>query len=84
MFENVAENYDRMNDTMSVGVHRLWKDLFMHRLSPTPATQLLDVAGGTGKTALTHSQSQLPKQPDNIGINLQAKAFLRKDLKGKC
>ena len=54
VFENVAENYDRMNDTMSVGVHRLWKDLFMHRLSPTPATQLLDVAGGTGKTALTH------------------------------
>ena len=49
VFENVAKNYDLMNDTMSGGVHRLWKDYFMKQLSPTPGTKLLDVAGGTGK-----------------------------------
>lgn len=37
-----------MNDVMSGGVHRLWKDQFVRRLAPTPNTTLLDVAGGTG------------------------------------
>lgn len=49
VFENVANKYDLMNDAMSVGIHRLWKDIFIHRLSPTENTKLLDVAGGTGK-----------------------------------
>lgn len=48
VFENVANNYDLMNDAMSVGIHRLWKDAFMDQLSPTTNTKLLDVAGGTG------------------------------------
>lgn len=37
-----------MNDTMSFGVHRLWKDYFLKRLGPSNNTQLVDVAGGTG------------------------------------
>lgn len=37
-----------MNDAMSAGVHRIWKDTFIDRLSPTPGTKLLDMAGGTG------------------------------------
>jgi len=37
-----------MNDVMSAGVHRLWKDHFIRRLAPQPGTKLLDVAGGTG------------------------------------
>jgi 2-methoxy-6-polyprenyl-1,4-benzoquinol methylase len=45
----VASSYDLMNDAMSAGVHRLWKDHFIRRLGPTPGTKLLDVAGGTGK-----------------------------------
>lgn len=49
VFENVAKKYDLMNDAMSIGVHRLWKDHFMQRLSPTPGTKLLDAAGGTGE-----------------------------------
>ena len=49
VFHNVAESYDLMNDAMSVGIHRLWKDYFMQRLAPQPGTKLLDVAGGTGK-----------------------------------
>ena len=48
MFRNVASSYDVMNDLMSLGVHRLWKDRFIKVLNPAPDTKLLDVAGGTG------------------------------------
>ena len=48
VFENVASSYDLMNDVMSGGIHRLWKDHFMKRLSPIAGTKLVDVAGGTG------------------------------------
>ena len=48
VFHNVAEKYDIMNDVMSGGIHRLWKDYFIRCMSPTPGTRLLDVAGGTG------------------------------------
>ncbi len=48
VFGNVAEKYDLMNDVMSVGIHRLWKDYFVERFAPQPGTQLIDVAGGTG------------------------------------
>jgi ubiquinone/menaquinone biosynthesis C-methylase UbiE len=44
----VASKYDVMNDAMSFGIHRIWKDIFIQRLSPTANTHLLDVAGGTG------------------------------------
>lgn len=48
VFKSVAESYDAMNDAMSCGVHRLWKDELMRMLDPSPRTRLLDVAGGTG------------------------------------
>ncbi|KAG2470656.1 COQ5 protein, partial [Polypterus senegalus] len=48
VFANVAEKYDVMNDAMSLGIHRLWKDSLLHKMNPTPGTLLLDVAGGTG------------------------------------
>nr|XP_053648262.1 ubiquinone/menaquinone biosynthesis C-methyltransferase UbiE-like [Cherax quadricarinatus] len=48
VFENVASNYDLMNDLMSGGIHRLWKDYFISCIHPQPNTKLLDVAGGTG------------------------------------
>jgi len=51
VFENVASTYDLMNDVMSAGVHRLWKDHFMDRLGPSPGDRLIDVAGGTGDIA---------------------------------
>ncbi|KAH9259840.1 hypothetical protein BASA82_001223, partial [Batrachochytrium salamandrivorans] len=51
VFRNVAGKYDIMNDVMSGGVHRLWKDHFINSLSPSPTTKLLDVAGGTGDIA---------------------------------
>ncbi|RLU19077.1 hypothetical protein DMN91_009435 [Ooceraea biroi] len=48
VFENVANSYDLMNDAMSMGIHRIWKDIFMQELGPTHGTHLLDSAGGTG------------------------------------
>ncbi|KAM4808505.1 2-methoxy-6-polyprenyl-1,4-benzoquinol methylase, mitochondrial [Rhinophrynus dorsalis] len=51
VFESVAQKYDVMNDSMSLGVHRLWKDWLLRLMNPTPGTQLLDVAGGTGDIA---------------------------------
>ena len=55
----MASNYDVMNDFMSVGVHRLWKDHFVTRLSPGPGTRHLDVAGGTGMLALAFCSGRL-------------------------
>ncbi|XP_063924041.1 2-methoxy-6-polyprenyl-1,4-benzoquinol methylase, mitochondrial [Zophobas morio] len=51
LFENVASSYDKMNDVMSMGIHRVWKDILMCRLGPTENTKLLDMAGGTGDVA---------------------------------
>jgi demethylmenaquinone methyltransferase/2-methoxy-6-polyprenyl-1,4-benzoquinol methylase len=48
VFTNVASKYDVMNDVMSVGIHRLWKDAMMDWLAPRAGQSLLDVAGGTG------------------------------------
>ena len=48
VFSNVASKYDIMNDVMSVGIHRLWKDAMMDWLAPRDGQRLLDVAGGTG------------------------------------
>ncbi|MFC7702626.1 bifunctional demethylmenaquinone methyltransferase/2-methoxy-6-polyprenyl-1,4-benzoquinol methylase UbiE [Plastorhodobacter daqingensis] len=51
VFTRVASRYDIMNDLMSAGVHRLWKDAMMDWLAPRPGQRLLDVAGGTGDIA---------------------------------
>ncbi|WCJ42245.1 2-methoxy-6-polyprenyl-1 4-benzoquinol methylase mitochondrial [Euphorbia peplus] len=51
VFTNVASNYDLMNDLMSGGLHRLWKDRLVSNLSPFPGMKHLDVAGGTGDIA---------------------------------
>ncbi|MBB5722302.1 demethylmenaquinone methyltransferase/2-methoxy-6-polyprenyl-1,4-benzoquinol methylase [Loktanella ponticola] len=48
VFSSVASKYDVMNDVMSVGIHRIWKDAMMDWLAPRPGQKLLDVAGGTG------------------------------------
>jgi demethylmenaquinone methyltransferase/2-methoxy-6-polyprenyl-1,4-benzoquinol methylase len=51
VFESVAPRYDLMNDLMSGGVHRLWKNTLVDVLNPRPGEKLLDVAGGTGDVA---------------------------------
>ncbi|KAF4381261.1 hypothetical protein G4B88_009589 [Cannabis sativa] len=51
VFSNVASSYDLMNDVMSAGLHRLWKDRLVSELNPFPGMKHLDVAGGTGDVA---------------------------------
>jgi demethylmenaquinone methyltransferase/2-methoxy-6-polyprenyl-1,4-benzoquinol methylase len=51
VFSSVAKNYDLMNDLMSGGMHRLWKDRFVAKVKPRAGEQILDMAGGTGDVA---------------------------------
>ena len=51
VFDSVASSYDVMNDVMSLGIHRLWKDRLIRMMSPQPDQHLVDLAGGTGDIA---------------------------------
>src|ERR1700748_827330 len=54
VFHSVAKRYDLMNDLMSAGLHRAWKDVMINTLNPPRSDApfaLLDVAGGTGDIA---------------------------------
>jgi len=51
VFSSVAARYDLMNDAMSAGMHRLWKDRFVRRVKPRTGEMILDMAGGTGDIA---------------------------------
>jgi demethylmenaquinone methyltransferase/2-methoxy-6-polyprenyl-1,4-benzoquinol methylase len=51
VFARVAKRYDIMNDAMSGGMHRLWKDRFVARIKPRQGERILDLAGGTGDIA---------------------------------
>jgi len=52
VFNNVSSNYDLMNDLMSFGLHRFWKESFIDWMAPRKNQVLLDLAGGTGDIAL--------------------------------
>ncbi|RWS06695.1 hypothetical protein B4U79_02587 [Dinothrombium tinctorium] len=65
VFSKVAQKYDLMNDVMSVGIHRLWKDRLIDTLDPMPGTRLLDVAGGTGDIAFRFVQRVKMKEGAN-------------------
>jgi demethylmenaquinone methyltransferase / 2-methoxy-6-polyprenyl-1,4-benzoquinol methylase len=52
VFDSVANRYDLMNDLMSAGLHRLWKNRLVAMMRPRPGQKILDVAGGTGDIAL--------------------------------
>ena len=61
VFDSVASNYDLMNDLMSGGMHRLWKDRFVNRVKPRPGETILDHAASLGcdllvKSAYTQSR----------------------------
>lgn len=61
VFENVAQKYDLMNDLMSGGIHRLWKDHFVQTIGPQSEWKIIDVAGGTGDIAFRLAQSVAEK-----------------------
>ena len=56
VFDRVAGRYDLMNDLMSGGLHRLWKDAAAARLNPQPGERIVDCAGGTGDMALRYQR----------------------------
>ena len=56
VFSSVARRYDLMNDLMSGGMHRLWKERFVARVKPRPGEEILDMAGGTGDVAFRMAQ----------------------------
>ncbi len=63
VFDSVADKYDVMNDLMSAGVHRLWKDRLIAMIRPQADESFLDVAGGTGDIAFRIRQ-KLGQQAD--------------------
>ena len=76
VFSNVAAKYDIMNDAMSAGMHRLWKDRFVRRVKPQPGEQILDMAGGTGDIAFRMvakgaevTVSDINQEMLDVGIN---------------
>jgi len=74
VFDRVAKNYDLMNDVMSGGVHRLWKDAVAARLNPQPGEVIIDCAGGTGDMArrfakMTRAAQERRGGPDAV-INI--------------
>src|ERR1700722_10262404 len=71
VFDRVARRYDLMNDLMSAGVHRVWKDMVAARLNPRPSETIIDCAGGTGDMAMRFARlarkAQLRRAPDASG-----------------
>ena len=60
VFSSVATNYDRMNDLMSLGMHRLWKHFAIEMAEVKPGQRVLDVASGSGDLALAFAKRAGP------------------------
>jgi demethylmenaquinone methyltransferase/2-methoxy-6-polyprenyl-1,4-benzoquinol methylase len=76
VFSSVASSYDVMNDAMSGGMHRLWKDQFVRRLKPRAGERFLDMAGGTGDIAFRIAKSGAQVMvsdinPDMLGVGME-------------
>ncbi len=82
VFTSVARNYDRMNDAMSGGMHRLWKDRFVRRVKPRAGEYILDMAGGTGDIAFRMDKAAggdahitvADINPDMLGVGIDRAA----------
>lgn len=70
VFDSVAGRYDLMNDLMSGGVHRLWKDSFVAGIAPRTGQVCLDVAGGTGDIAFRVAREGADVVICDININM--------------
>ncbi len=71
VFDSVASSYDVMNDLMSVGVHRVWKDIAAAKLNARPGEVILDVAGGTGDMSRRYSKMARAAQERRGGKDAQ-------------
>ncbi|KAL7301157.1 hypothetical protein TKK_0006129 [Trichogramma kaykai] len=74
VFENVADSYDQMNDAMSFGIHRIWKDQFIQKLNPQHGCKLLDCAGGTGDITFRYLQ-HLQNKPNPKAVKSHVTVF---------
>ena len=85
VFSSVASRYDLMNDAMSAGMHRLWKDRFVRRVKPRDGEMILDMAGGTGDIAFRMQTSGAlitvaDINPDMLGVGMER--ALQRDIGG--
>ena len=76
VFSSVARRYDVMNDAMSGGMHRLWKDRFVARVKPRAGETILDMAGGTGDIAFRLGKhgaavTVADINPDMLGVGME-------------
>ncbi|WP_265570485.1 class I SAM-dependent methyltransferase [Sphingomicrobium nitratireducens] len=76
VFSSVARRYDVMNDLMSGGMHRLWKDRFVAKVKPRPGEAILDMAGGTGDIAFRMAKkgahvSVSDINPDMLAVGME-------------
>src|SRR3954451_7551338 len=72
VFSSVARRYDLMNDLMSGGLHRLWKDRFVARVKPRSGEHILDMAGGTGDIAFRRAQRRAHVTVSDINADMLA------------
>ena len=70
VFSRVAARYDLMNDLMSGGMHRLWKDRFVRRVAPRRGESILDMAGGTGDIAFRLAGSGAAVTVADINVDM--------------
>jgi demethylmenaquinone methyltransferase/2-methoxy-6-polyprenyl-1,4-benzoquinol methylase len=70
VFSRVASRYDLMNDLMSGGMHRLWKDRFVRRVAPRRGEAILDMAGGTGDIAFRLAASGARVTVADINVDM--------------
>ena len=82
VFSKVSKKYDLMNDIMSFGVHRLWKEKFIEWMNPFTGSKLIDVASGTGDIAKLFSKknnnsSEITCVEPNNGMFEEGKKNLR-------
>ena len=82
VFSKVYKKYDLMNDIMSFGIHRIWKDKLIDWMNPIANSKLIDVASGTGDIAKIFSKknnnlSQITCVEPNEGMYISGKSNLK-------
>jgi demethylmenaquinone methyltransferase/2-methoxy-6-polyprenyl-1,4-benzoquinol methylase len=82
VFSSVARRYDLMNDLMSGGLHRRWKDRFVSRVKPRRGEQVLDMAGGTGDVAFRIARRGAHVTVADINAEMLAVGIERAKTKG--
>jgi demethylmenaquinone methyltransferase / 2-methoxy-6-polyprenyl-1,4-benzoquinol methylase len=81
VFERVASRYDIMNDVMSGGLHRVWKDHFVDRVHPKTNEHILDIAGGTGDIAFRMAKRGAQVMVTDINPEMLEAGKKRRDAK---